>query len=242
MKGKFTAVLFILVFVLIAAAVFTVLSGLDRSRAPEPSPTPASVSGGDTVNIVPDDTAATPYLLPSAEPTPAPTPAPTPVPTVAPTLAPVSAPEPTPLPTAAPTTVPVQTTLASGSFSSQTGTWLNITADWSVTALDQNRAQVTVSVSAVSYALHYLAFPRSLNVSLDGQYVSLDPPSITYDGGEQAVHPLGTTNFTVELPANSSKALALQVEWQFNGEMGGPSGERTLLPVIECGGTINVAR
>ena len=50
MKGKFTAVLFILIFILIAAVVFTVLSGLDRSRASEPSPTPASIAG-DTVNI-----------------------------------------------------------------------------------------------------------------------------------------------------------------------------------------------
>ena len=107
--------------------------------------------------------------------------------------------------------------------------------------VDAERVQVTVSVSAVSYALHYTSFPRSLNVSLDGQYVTLDPASITYDGKEQAVSPLGTTNFTVELPANSSKAMTLQVEWQFNGEMGGPNG-RMVLPTIECGGIINVTR
>ena len=94
----------------------------------------------------------------------------------------------------------------------------------------------------MSYALHYVAFPRTLNISLDGQYVSLDPPTINYDGGDQAVHALGTTTFTVELPANSSKALTLQVEWQFNGEMGSPGGNRILLPVIECGGAINITR
>lgn len=240
MKGKFTAVLFILIFILIAAVVFTVLSGLDRSRASEPSPTPASIAG-DTVNIIPADASTTPYALPSAAPTPVPTPVPTPAPTPVPTPVPTLAPAPTPLPTTAPTTVPVSTTLTSGSFSSQTNTWLNITADWSVEALDLDRVTVTVSVSATSFALHYVAFPRSLNVSLDGQYVSLDPPSITYDGGEQAVHALGTTSFTVQLPANSSKVLALQVEWQFNGEMGGPNG-RMVLPTIECGGIINVTR
>lgn len=232
MKGKFTAVLFILVFVLLAALVFTILSGLDRGAPAVPSPTPASDVGG-TVNIVPADTSTTPYLIPSAAPTPVPASVPTPVPTLPPT--------PTPLPTTVPTTVPVQTTLTSGSFSSQTGTWLNITADWSVEALDQNRVTVTVSVSATSYALHYASFPRSLNISLDGQYVSLDPPAITYDGGGMAVHALGTTSFTIDLPANSSKVLALQVEWQFNGEMGGPNG-RMVLPVIECGGSINVVR
>ena len=117
-----------------------------------------------------------------------------------------------------------------------------IAADWSAKALSQDHVEVTVSVTAVSYALHYVAYPRSLNISLDGQYVSIDPPSITYDGGDQAVHVLGTTSFTVDLPANSSKAMLLQVEWQFNGEMGSPSGERIMLPVIECGGTINLAR
>ena len=235
MKGKFTAVLFILIFMLIAAAVFFVLSGLDRVRAAQVTPTPAPTSyvGNDTGYVAPAAT-PTPYLLTTPAPTPAPTPVPTPVPTLAPA--------PTPLPTTAPTTVPVQTTLTSGSFSSQTGSWLNITADWSVKSLSQDHVEVTVSVSAVSYALHYTAFPRSLNISLDGQYVSLDPASIVYDGGEQAVHALGTTSFTVDLPTNSSKALALQVEWQFNGEMGSPSGERIQLDVIECGGTINVAR
>ena len=233
MKGKFTAVLFILVFILIAALIFTILSGLDRARAAQVTPTPASTAASEPVLIVPD-AQTTPYLIQTPAPTAVPTPVPTPVPTVAPVA--------TPLPTTAPTTVPVQTTLTSGSFSSQTGTWLNITADWSVKALSQDHVQVTVSVSAVSYALHYTGLARALNISLDGQYVTLDPASVTYDGGEQAVHALGTTNFTVDLPVNSSKALALQVAWEFNGEMGSPSGERIQLDVIECGGTINVAR
>ncbi len=235
MKGKFTAVLFVLLFILIAAAAFTILSGLDRVRAVQTSPTSAPAQGGETI-VLPPAATPTPYLIQTPAPTavpPAVTPAPTPVPTFAPA--------PTPLPTTAPTSVPVQTTLTSGYFSSQTGTWLDITADWSVESLDQNRVEVKVTVSAKSFALHYTAFPGSLNISLDGQYVSLDPPTIYYDGGEQAVHALGTTTFTVELPVNSSKVLALQVEWQFNGEMGGPNG-RLQLPVIECGGAINVAR
>jgi hypothetical protein len=231
MKGKFTAVLLIIVFVLLAAVIFTFLSSLDRKLSGTEIPTPPVIAAQTPA---PQET---PYYIPAtpAPATPAPA-TPAPVLTPAPTLTPV-----TPLPTTAPTTVPVQTTLSSGSFSSDTGTWLNITADWSVTSLDQNKVQVTVSVSAVSYALHYTSFPRTLNISLDGQYVSLDPTSITYDGGEQAVHSLGTTSFTVDLPVNSSKAMTLQVAWEFNGEMGGPNG-RMMVPVVECGGVINAAR
>ena len=231
MKGKFTAVLLIIVFILLAAVVFTFFTSLDKRLSNTAIPTPPPLNAAPAATAAPQEP---PYYIP-ATPAPTPVPTPTPAPTPAPTVVP------TPLPTTAPTTVPVNTTLASGSFSSQTGSWLNITADWSVTTLDAQRVQLTVSVSAVSYALHYEAFPRSLNVSLDGQYVSLDPASITYDGKEQAVSPLGTTNFTVELPANSSKAMTLQVEWQFNGEMGGPNG-RMVLPTIECGGIINVTR
>ena len=69
----------------------------------------------------------------------------------------------------------------------------------------------------------------------------VSPQDFMRPGHEQVVSSLGTTNFTVELPANSSKSMSLQVEWQFNGEMGGPNG-RMELPVIECGGTINVTR
>jgi type V secretory pathway adhesin AidA len=151
------------------------------------------------------------------------------------------APVATPLPTTVPTTAPLQTTLASGSFSSDTGTWLNITADWSAKSISQEQVQVTVSVAVVSYALHTQYLPRTLNISLDGQYVSLDAPGITYDGEAQAANGLGTHTFTVNLPANSSKSMPLQVEWQFNGSYGGPNGPMELYG-IECGGTINVAR
>ena len=234
MKGKLTAVLIILIFIVIAALVFTVLSTVDKRLASTPEPSPVVTAAPQTTPYtVPTPIPAT--AAPVATPEPVVTPAPTPVPT------PVPVASPTPLPTTAPTTVPVQTTLTSGSFSSDTGTWLNITADWSVTALDQNRVQVTVSVAATSFALETAALPRTINISLDGQYVSLDAPAIYYDGHDQVVSPLGTTNFTVELPANSSKVLALQVEWQFNGEMGGPNG-RMQLPVIECGGSISVSR
>ena len=229
MKGKFTAVLFILVFILIAAGVFAVLSELDSMRPAEP----ASSGGSDAYSVVSPDPVSTPFALPT----------PTPLPTVIVNATPVPAatPAPTPLPVSTPYAAPVQTTLATGSFSSDTGTWLNITADWSVKSLNQEQVQVTVSVSAVSYALQTQALSRTLNISLDGQYVSLDAPAINYTGESQVASSLGTQNFTVDLPANSSKALALQVEWQFGGTYGGPNGTLEL-PVLECGGAINVAR
>ena len=234
MKGKFTAVLFIIVFILIAAVVFTFLSSLDK-RA---NSAPAAVEPTNEVIPVTPQPVTTPFAAPAATQTLTPVaPAATPVPAApAATLTPVT-PAPTPLPTTVPTTVPVITSLSSGSFSSDTGTGLNIVADWTVQSLDQEQVSVTVSVSVISYTLQTQSLPNSVNIGLDGNYVSLDAPAIFYDGGGQVRSALAAHTFTVPLSANSSRAMALQVEWQFNGSYGG-----TELPVLECGGSINVSR
>ena len=63
MRGKFTAVLFILVFILIAAGVFTALSGLDNLRAAQATPTPASGGTGSDSFVV-----TNPQTTPSRNP------------------------------------------------------------------------------------------------------------------------------------------------------------------------------
>lgn len=241
MKGKFTAVLFILLFILIAGVVFTVLASLDNNAGFNlfgVLSTPEVVASEPTPQTAP---VTTPFAVPNATPVPTPvvTPAATPAPTLAPvpTLPPQPTTVPTTAPTTVPTTVPVPTTLSSGSFRSDTGTGLNIVADWSVQSLNQNQVTVTVSVSAISFALHTQTLPNAVNIGLNGQYVSLEAPAINYDGGEQMITSLASRSFTVDLPSNSSTTLALQVEWQFNGVYGG-----TELPVIECGGSISIAR
>ena len=233
MKGL-KVLLFVLVFLLIAAAVFMVLTRLDgMMNSSEPA---APVD--DPVIVPPAPTAQAPVTTPFAAPaTPVPTPVPTPVVTPQPYTPQAPQPTPTPLPTTVPTSVPYRTNLSSGSFRSDTGTYLNITANWSAQSLDQSRIEVTVSVSAESYALQVDGWPKTLNLSLDGQYVSLDSPAIHYEGSSQITTALGTHTFTVDLPSNSSRTLALQVEWQYNGSYSGVQ-----LPVIECGGNISISR
>ena len=237
MKGKYSAVLFLLFFVLIAAIIFLILTNMDlkNQAVNTPAPTPAQ----EFVVVT-----AEPTLAPA--PTPVPTPAPTPVPTPAPT--PVPTPTPAPVPVTTPYAAPVQSVLASGSFRSDTGSYLNIVADWDAKVLDSERVTVTVTVSTESYALRTSALVKTLNLSLDGQYVSLDVPAITYptDGSDSAPlgkNLLGSYSFTVDLAANSSRALALQVEWHFNGSYRNAHGEGSIdLAAIECGGTINLSR
>ncbi len=233
MKRTFTALLFVLAFIVIAAGVFLILTRFDEIYHFTGSPTPEVVSVTPTPYTAP---VTTPFAAPATPvPTPVPMPALTPAPTLAP--APVSTPAPTPLPTTAPTSVPYPSSLGSGSFRSETGTGLDVLAEWSVQTLSDSQVQVSVTVSAVSFGLHTQSLPNAVNIALDGQYVSLEQPRIDYDGGSQITTPMATQRFTVDLARNSSRALLLQVEWQFNGSYHGVE-----LPVLECGGTLNISR
>ena len=238
MKGKLTAVLFILVFILIAAGVFTVLTRLDSVYHFTGSATPEPVSAAPTPAAAP---VTTPFAAPANTPVPTPVvqPALTPAPTLQPaaTQAPALTPMPTTAPTTVPTTAPMPSSLGSGVFRSDTGALLDVQAEWSAQTLNDNQVQVTVTVSAVSFGLHTQVLTNAVNIALDGQYVSLEQPRIDYDGGSQVTTKLASQSFTVDLPRNSSRAVLLQVEWQYNGSYHGVE-----LPIIECGGTINLSR
>lgn len=230
MKGKITAVLFIVVFVLVVAVVFTFLTSWDKGRN-EPNEPEDPTGTAEVVVVPPSSSPETGY---EATPTPeAPVqttePGPTPTPT------PEATPEPTPTPT--PEAVYSPADLGSGSFASDTGAKLDIRADWSAKTVSSSQIEVTVTVSLNSYSLHMQAVPNSVNVNLDGQYVSLDAPAVDYDGSEGINTVLATKTFTVSLAQGESDSLNLNVEWHFGGTYGGVE-----LPVIECGGSISVAR
>ena len=209
-KGRIRAILIIITTLLVAAVVVSWLTGKDR--APEPT----VVVETPTPDLVIDDTPA-----PAPQNTPAPTPSPTPTP------APTPTPEPTPEPQ------PVGTVLGSGTFKSTTGTWLDLRADWTAVSSGDTQVQITVVVSIDSYSLHLAAVPKSVNLSLGGQFVSLDGPAVDYDGRAALNTVLGTKTFTLD---RSAAPYSLAVEWHFGGTYGG-----TPLDVIECGGTISLS-
>ena len=211
MKNKLVAVLFIVVFVLLVAVIFSLLN-----------------DGQDTTNI--DDVRLNATETQS------------PVVTALPTFAPAEATaEPTllPLPTEAPTPtpVPVGTDLGSSSFESTSPVQgLNIVADWSAKTVDDSTVAVTVTVSTMSYSLH-LEPARSVNITLAGQYATLDVGAVTYDGSSMAKNELASTTFNVDLPVGSSNSYTLAVEWHFGGAY-----MNTPIDVLECGGNITLVR
>lgn len=227
MKGKLVAILFIVVFALLVGVVFSLLTddhgvtNIDEYRLQTTqTSTPILV---DVPSAPPVQTVAPTMLpLPTQQPTPVPTMAPTPVPT--------------PPPTPAPTPVPMITDLGTGSFASYTGNMINIIADWKATALNENQVKVDVEIDVESYSLHLVA-ANSVNVSFAGQYVTLGAPAITYDGQPLARNDLASTSFIVDLPVGASNSYPLAVEWHFGGWYFNQE-----IPVIECGGAVNIVR
>lgn len=224
MKNKITAILFIVVFLLIVAVLFTFFSSLDKKPAETPS-----LPSAEPSDVIID------Y---SPEPTqPVQTDAPTqPVDTPAPT--PPATPTPTPTPSAEPSApVSYGGELGSGSFKSDTGAKLDIHADWSAKTVSSSQVEVTVKVILDSYSLHLQGVANSVNINLGGQYVSLDAPAVDYDGSAAISTELASKTFTVDLAEGQSDDLSLAVEWHFGGSYGNMD-----LPVIECGGTVSLAR
>ena len=134
--------------------------------------------------------------------------------------------------------IPVGTNIGSGSFRSDTGTGLNIRADWAAVISGQATVDITVTVYAECYSLYTTATPGALNIALDGQYVSLASPAIERDGtaGAGSVE-INSRTFTVSLVSGEHREIPLDVTWLYRGSYSGVS-----LDTIECGGNIALNR
>ena len=243
MKGKITAVLFILVFLLVVAVVFTFLTSLDRRREAEanqpagndvvvteytPTPVPVTPEPQQAAAVPGQDQGqSTPVT--AAPATPAPTPKPAAAVMETPASDAMSAPG---------GVADMGKLLGSGSFSSHTGAHIDIRADWEARVSGDTDISVRVTVYLNSYSIYVNALPNCLNIGLNGQYVALDSPAISYDSNTALLTTeLGSQSFTVQLPAGNSRDLDLQAEWHWGGTYGGE-----YIPVIECGGTFTLDR
>ncbi|MCR5089775.1 MAG: hypothetical protein K6C08_09715 [Oscillospiraceae bacterium] len=222
-----------------------------ETPAPSASPTPSAVILPTTApTYYPPSTtapAATVRPVTTATPKPTATPTPTPTPSASAGSGMLPAAElipATPTPEGNGTTVltpltvlPTGTTLGSGTFRSETGASINIHADWTAVVSGEKTVDITVTAYVDSYSLFTTASPETLNISLDGQYVSLASPAIEYDGNTQITTQINSRTFTVNLSAGEIRSLPLQVAWMYRGTYGGMQ-----IDVIECGGTITVSR
>ena len=137
---------------------------------------------------------------------------------------PAATPVPTPSPTPPSTPSPTPPDSASGTLRSNTGTGLNIVADWSLSG-----TTLTVKVSAESYSLYSQGAWHAGSVTVGGQTYYFDTQAIEYDGPSLGTHELGSVTISgVSAPAQ------IEVGWHFQGTYGG-----TELDTITASGTIS---
>lgn len=228
-KRRIKAVLFIIVFLLVIAVAVNLLMDMQSEKKAAATPTNDPYANTVTPSVETQPALETPQPTPAIEPS------------VAPTATPTATPTPTPIPTA--TTEPVQPVIpqgeviGSGSFTSDTGTPLNLRADWTATVLDSERVEVTVNVYLVSYQIEVRELYNAVNVSVGDQYASADSPAIKWENNTRLETLLASTVHTLSLPSGSSASFPLAAQYQFGGTY-----SKVELPVIECGGTIELSR
>ena len=165
--------------------------------------------GGDAPSVTPALPAVTDSAQASSEPTPTPTPLPTPSPTPTPV--------PTPTPTPAPT--PVPDISASGSFRSDTGTGLEIIADWTATG-SGSTANVSIELYAECYSLRCTAIPYGAALTIGGSTYTFDTAEVNSDSETLTRVLLGSITVSVPL-ANGQLDTDAEVVWRFGGSYGG---------------------
>ena len=235
-KGRIKAVLFIIVFLLVIAVAVNLLMDMQSERKADATPTDDPYANTVTPSVETQPALETPQPTPEIAPSTAPTATPVPA-----TQVPTQAPNPTHVPTATPEPVqpviPQGEVIGSGSFTSDTGTPLNLRADWTATVLDAERVEVTVNVYLVSYQIEVRELYNAVNVSVGDQYASADSPAIKWENNTKLETLLASTVHTLSLPAGSSASFPLAAQYQFGGTY-----SKVDLPVIECGGTIELSR
>ena len=230
-KRRIKAVIFILLFLLVMAVAVNLLLDMEKDKR-------------EVVHLPGESAAPAPTEAPAPTPvpaTPAPTPAPTatPEPTRDPYIDTPATPVPTlqPLPTPTGTPTPEGEELGTGTFRSETGVGLNVRAEWTANVMDAKHVKVTVQIWLDSYSLHLIQVNNCVNVSVGESYVTANAPAVDIDDNSAHQTLLATTEHVVNLADGESRSFPVQVEYQFGGTY-----QQQELPVIECGGAIELKR
>ena len=193
----------------LALALLLALTLFGCWKKPEPSPAPTA---GPTPDPGRGETVTT--ATPAPEPTDGTMATPEPMETFQPAPENTAQPTPEPLPEATEEPVIVNPNqLASGSFRSDTGTALNLVADWRAAAIDATTARITVTLSLESYSLD-IGERRGNILTFNGEdyYFVTDPIEIA--GGDFVKTQIYV--WSQEIPM-SELSFDLAVRWNLRG-------------------------
>lgn len=138
---------------------------------------------------------------------------------------------PTPATTAAPARPAIE---ASGSFSSETGSNLEIHIDWSVIS----SSDTTATIRAEAFLTYYSIWVSARNngtLKIGNSSQTFSTEAITYDGKARQTQPLATAIVDVPLGDDGTATVEISVSWPFWGSYSGVKIDH-----LTCGGKVTV--
>jgi hypothetical protein len=108
--------------------------------------------------------------------------------------------------------------VASGSFSSNTGTQLNLMVTWSVLADAYGQKTLYVDVCSTSYSLYCTGSACGVELVVNGMSYVSSTPAIEYGGNSPVTNQLAS--FSIP---NVSGPVSITAIWHFNGSYSGVS-------------------
>lgn len=154
------------------------------------------------------------------------------------TAAPAATAPPAPQTTApapATTTMPSRPAIeASGKFSSETGSNLEIHIDWAVIS----STDTTATIRAEAYLTHYSIWVSARNngtLKIGNSSQTFSTEAITYDGKAKQTQPLATATVDVPLQEDGTATVEISVSWPFWGSYSGIKIDH-----LTCGGKVTV--
>ena len=198
-----TAYFAILLILVVAIAALSI--AVIRRREPTQPADPAELTDTTPASPVTETTQPTPPAVTETPPPPS-------EPPVFETRPPEETPAPTPTPTPEPTPAPT----ASGGIRSDTGTGLNMQANWRVYADASGKLKLQVDVNAVSYSFYTDALYQAVVLTVGGSSYSANSAAVQYGGKDLITSPIAS--FTVDAPPSGTP---ISVVWNYKGSYSG---------------------
>lgn len=196
----------VLLLIILIAGLFIILrSCQDKDSPAEPSPS-ATIQASPTPSPKPENSTAPT----SPQVTEAPSPSPSP------------SQEPSPSPTPSPSQAPELPLLTSGTFSSDTGTALNMNVNWSAYS-DGDSVVLDIALTLSTYSIKVGSIYNGATITVSGESYTFDTPAIDYEGDTATTISLGAKRFT--LPGSGSGVIPVRAVWNFRGSYSGQDFE-----------------
>ena len=137
--------------------------------------------------------------------------------------------------------------MGSGRFDGNSGTFLNIHAEWTARTVSPTQVEITVTVFCDHQSIQNPAQQDSVHIRVDDQYATLGAPSLKQADNNYNLTSteLASHSFILDLKPGETKLVTVDTAWDYGGTYGSNAGgyyHRVQIDTLECGGAIKLTR